>query len=100
LCRKRKELLKLIPNYDVIIVRSETHVNTEFLDLAKRLKIIGRLGVGVDNIDLKKARERNIPVITARNANATSVAEFVIAAMLDAYRKLPKANEDVRNGNW
>src|SRR5690606_30392483 len=61
---------------------------------------IGRLGVGLDNIDLKGARERNIPVVSARNANATSVAEYVMAAMLDASRPLQAADADVREGNW
>src|SRR5699024_1851086 len=63
-------------------------------------QVIGRLGVGLDNIDLTGAKERQIPVISARNANATSVSEYVIAAMLDASRSLRLANEDVRKGNW
>src|SRR5699024_3340171 len=54
----------------------------------------------VDNIDLAGAKERGIPVVTARNANATSVAEYVMAAMLDASRPLSAADEDVRQGNW
>src|SRR5690625_4619518 len=72
LSRKRKELLKLIPDYDAIIVRNETKVDTEFLDTAKKTQVIGRLGVGLDNIDTQGAKERGIPVISARNANATS----------------------------
>ncbi len=100
LSRKRKELIKLLPNYDAVIVRNETKVDTEFLNAAKKTQVIGRLGVGLDNIDLTGAKERQIPVISARNANATSVAEYVIAAMLDASRPLRLANEDVRKGNW
>src|SRR5699024_5637877 len=100
LSRKREELLGLLPNYDAVIVRNETKVDTEFLEAAKKTQIIGRLGVGLDNIDLKGARERNIPVVSARNANATSVAEYVMAAMLDASRPILAANEDVRAGNW
>ncbi len=100
LSRKREELLKLLPNYDAVIVRNETQVDTEFLEAAKKTQIIGRLGVGLDNIDLKGARERDIPVVSARNANATSVAEYVMAAMLDASRPILAANEDVRAGNW
>src|SRR5699024_6024238 len=79
-------------------VRNESKVDTEFLDAAKKTQVIGRLGVGLDNIDLKGARDRNIPVISARNANATSVAEYVIACMLDASRPLNKADEVVRKG--
>lgn len=100
LSRKREELLGLLPNYDAVIVRNETKVDTEFLEAAKKTQIIGRLGVGLDNIDLKGARERNIPVVSARNANATSVAEYVMAAMLDASRPIIAANKDVRKGNW
>src|SRR5699024_740317 len=70
------------------------------LEAAKKTQVIGRLGVGLDNIDLQGARERNIPVISARNANATSVAEYVMAAMLDASRPLTDADADVRKGNW
>lgn len=100
LSRKREELLSLLPGYDALIVRNETKVDTEFLDAAKKTQVIGRLGVGVDNIDLEGARERNIPVLSARNANATSVAEYVMAAMLDASRPLKDADADVRKGNW
>lgn len=100
LSRKREELLELIPNYDAIIVRNETKVDMEFLKAAKRTRIIGRLGVGLDNIDLQTASEYNIPVVSARNANATSVAEYVMTAMLDASRPLKSSNEDVSKGNW
>lgn len=100
LSRKREELLQLIRDYPIIIVRNETKVDKEFLKKAKTLKVLGRLGVGVDNIDLQKARSYDVPVIVARNANATSVAEYVMAAMLDASRMFHAANEDVREGNW
>ncbi|MBP2257406.1 hydroxyacid dehydrogenase [Virgibacillus alimentarius] len=98
--RKRKELLALAPAYDALIVRNETKVDAELLDVAKNAKVIGRLGVGLDNIDLGAASSRNIPVITAKHANATSVAEYVMASMLDAYRPLHHADADVRRGNW
>ncbi|QKY70114.1 hydroxyacid dehydrogenase [Lentibacillus sp. CBA3610] len=100
LSRKRSELLKLAPVYDALIVRNETRVDPELLDAAKNVKVIGRLGVGLDNINLEAAKERNMPVIAAKNANATSVAEYVMAAMMDAYRPLAEADTDVRQGNW
>ncbi|OZU88005.1 hydroxyacid dehydrogenase [Virgibacillus indicus] len=100
LSRKREELLELVPGYDALIVRNETRVDPELLDAAKNTRVIGRLGVGLDNIDLKACKERDIPVIPARNANATSVAEYVMAAMLDASRPLSAADADVRRGNW
>src|SRR5690625_2868233 len=74
LSRKREELLQLIRDYPIIIVRNETKVDKEFLKKAKTLKVLGRLGVGVDNIDLQKARSYDVPVIVARNANATLFA--------------------------
>lgn len=98
--RKRSELLELVPAYDALIVRNETKVDTELLDAAKNTKVIGRLGVGLDNIDLDAAKARNMPVIPAVHANATSVAEYVMASMLDAYRPLAEADADVRQGNW
>lgn len=100
LSRKREELLRLLPEYDALIVRNETKVDTQFLEAAKKTQVIGRLGVGLDNIDLQGARDRHIPVISARNANATSVAEYVMAAMLDASRPLTDAHDDVCAGNW
>lgn len=98
--RKRGELLDLVPSYDALIVRNETKVDPELLDAAKNTKVIGRLGVGLDNIDLEAAKARNMPVIPAIHANATSVAEYVMASMLDAYRPLNQADADVRQGNW
>lgn len=98
--RKRSELLDLVPFYDALIVRNETKVNPELLDAARNTKVIGRLGVGLDNIDLDAAKVRNMPVIPAVHANATSVAEYVMASMLDAYRPLNQADADVRQGNW
>lgn len=100
LSRKREELLGLLPDYDAVIVRNETKVDTEFLNAAKKAQVIGRLGVGLDNIDLVETRNRNVPVISARNANATSVAEYVMASMLDAARPLSEASKDVHAGNW
>ncbi|MFD1362463.1 hydroxyacid dehydrogenase [Lentibacillus salinarum] len=100
LSRKRSELLELVPSYDALIVRNETRVDPALLDAAKNVKVIGRLGVGLDNIDLEAAKARNMPVIAAKHANATSVAEYVMAAMLDAYRPLGEADANVRQGNW
>src|SRR5699024_8902506 len=88
LSRKREELLSLLYDFDALIVRNVSKVDTELLDAAKKIQVIGRLGVGLDNIDLKGARDRAITVVSARNANATSVDEYVIACMLDASRPL------------
>jgi len=98
--RDREELLSIISNYDGLIVRNETKVDSELLDKGANLKVIGRLGVGLDNIDLNSARNKNIPVIAAKHANATSVSEYVLSAMLDAYRNISEAALDVQEGNW
>lgn len=98
--RDRARLLAMIDGYDALVVRNETCVDAELLHRGSNLKAIGRLGVGLDNIDRKTAKERGIPVVAAVNANATSVSEYVIAAMLDAYRPLADASKDVHAGNW
>src|SRR5690625_6939470 len=67
LSRKREELLSLLPDYDAVIVRNESKVNTEFHDAAKKTKVIDCLGVGLNNIDLKVVRDRYIRVIYATN---------------------------------
>ena len=85
---------------DALIVRNQTKVTPELISACPNLKVIGRLGVGLDNIDLAAARELSIPVVFAKNANAISVAEYVVAAILSFSRKLYLATEDVKKGNW
>ncbi|MBN8193822.1 hydroxyacid dehydrogenase [Bacillus sp. NTK074B] len=96
----KDKLLAVIPQYDAVIVRNQTKVNRELLDAGIRLKAVGRLGVGLDNIDLSYAKEKKVQVVFARHANATSVAEYVMTAILSASRPLHFAHEDVRSGSW
>ena len=100
LWRDPQRLRKEVEIVDALIVRNQTRVDAALLESGASLKAIGRLGVGLDNIDLAAARDREIPVIYARNANAVSVAEYVMAAILHCSRDLSGANEDVRVGNW
>lgn len=100
LWNKREELLERAAEYDAIIVRNQTRVDQELLDRGTKLKVIGRLGVGLDNISLQEAKEKGVKVIFARHANATSVAEYVMTALLSTKRPLHLANLDIRNGNW
>ncbi|UFT98790.1 hydroxyacid dehydrogenase [Radiobacillus kanasensis] len=93
-------LSELLESADTLIIRNQTKVDERLLDSAPNLKVIGRLGVGLDNMDIDAAKRRNIEVIYAKNANANSVAEYVFAAMFDASRKLNQANQDVQAGNW
>ncbi len=98
--RNRSQLMSVISTYDALIVRNETKVDAELLEKAENLKVIGRLGVGLDNIDLNEARKKEVKVVVAKHANATSVAEYVMAAMMDSYRNISRATKDVRKGNW
>lgn len=100
LWKERDELIRKVKDYDAIIVRNQTKVDQELLNVGIRLKVIGRLGVGLDNIDIETAKHRGIKVVFARNANATSVAEYVMAAMLSAIRPIHLADWDIRKGDW
>ncbi len=98
--KDREKLLSVIADYDGLIVRNRTVVDAELLEKATNLKVIGRLGVGLDNIRLDEATEKGIKVVAAKHANATSVAEYVMASMMDASRTISEAVADVRQGNW
>ena len=100
LWRRQEDLKEALRSADALIVRNRTRVDEDLLDGCEELKVIGRLGVGLDNIALDETRRRNVPVVYARNANATSVAEFVMAAVLHVSRDLAAAGESVRAGEW
>ena len=100
LWQKPEELREQAASADALIIRNQTQVDATLIEASPSLKAIGRLGVGLDNIDLEAARAQNIPVVFARNANAVSVAEYVMAAMLECSRNLSAANRDVRAGSW
>src|SRR5829696_1410698 len=89
LWRDPQRLRKEVEIVDALIVRNQTRVDAALLESGASLKAIGRLGVGLDNIDLAAARDREIPVIYARNANAVSVAEYVMAAILTVRETSP-----------
>lgn len=86
LWNKRAELEKLVGDLPGLIVRNRTPVDKALLDLAPRLKVVGRLGVGLDNIDVAECERRGIEVCSARGANATSVAEYAIAMAMTLLR--------------
>ena len=98
--QKPEELRELAASVDALIVRNQTQVDAALVEAAPSLKAVGRLGVGLDNIDLEVTRSRDILVVFARNANAVSVAEYVMVAMLECSRNLSAGNLDVRAGNW
>jgi len=100
LWRRSDELRTQLADADAVIVRNQTQVNRDLLAAASQLKIVGRLGVGLDNIDVAAARERGVQVVFARSSNAIAVAEYVFAAMQAAARRLAEATVDVKAGRW
>jgi len=95
-----EDLLSSIQEYDALIVRSRTKVTREVIERGKRLKIIGRAGVGVDNIDVQAAAERGIIVVNAPGGNTVSAAEHTIGLLLAVARKIPQADRSVKEGRW
>ena len=94
------ELKKIIINFDALIVRNKTQVNKEVLENAKKLKFIGRLGVGLDNIDTEYCKSNNIYVQPATGMNANSVAEYVINSSLSLLKNIPLMHQETSIGNW
>ena len=95
-----KQLLEIIPNYDALIVRSRTRVTADVIAKAVKLKVIGRAGIGVDNIDVKAATLRKIPVVNAPTGSTISVAELALGHMLSLARQIPEADRSVKEGKW
>jgi D-3-phosphoglycerate dehydrogenase len=95
-----EELLALIPDFEAIIVRSPTRVTAAVIEAGKRLKFIGRAGVGVDNIDVAAATRRGIVVINSPRSNTVSTAEHTMALMLAVAREIPRAHATVTSGRW
>ena len=94
------ELKKIIGNYDGLAVRSATKVTKAVLDQAKRLKVIGRAGIGVDNIDVPAATQRGIVVMNTPFGNSITTAEHAIALMMALARQLPLADRSTQAGKW
>ncbi|MEE8324856.1 MAG: phosphoglycerate dehydrogenase [Candidatus Humimicrobiaceae bacterium] len=89
-----------IGKYDSIIIRSDTRLTPDIIERADIMKIIGRAGIGVDNIDLPAATKKGIIVVNAPASNAVTVAEHTIALMLSLARKIPRANSSLKEGKW
>ncbi len=96
----KEELTERIGGYDALIVRSGTKVTKEIIEAGGRLKVIGRAGVGVDNIDVETATEKGIMVVNAPEANTISAAEHTIAMLLSLSRKIPAANVLLKSRKW
>ncbi len=96
LFRNFDKILEIIPEYDAIITRSGTPVNKELLEKAKKLKVVGRAGVGVDNIDLDEASRRGILVVNAPTGNTLAATEHTMGMMISAARLIPYAHKSLK----
>ncbi|MFO7247562.1 MAG: phosphoglycerate dehydrogenase [Bacillota bacterium] len=94
------ELIRVIPEYDALLVRSQTKVTAAVIDAAERLKVIGRAGVGVDNIDLLAATRKGIVVVNAPDGNTISTAEHTFAMLMALARHIPQACAALKAGTW
>jgi D-3-phosphoglycerate dehydrogenase len=95
-----EDLLKAVPSADALIVRGRTKVTADVFAAASRLKAVGRAGVGVDNIDLKAAKEKNVAVVNAPQSTSVAVAEHTFALLLSLARHVPTADAGLRRGEW
>ena len=95
-----EELLKIIGDYDGLIVRSSTQVTREVLEKAAKLKVIGRAGAGLDNVDVEAASKRGIVVMNAAGGNTISTAEHTMSMIMALSRSIPQATASVKRGEW
>ncbi|SES94473.1 D-3-phosphoglycerate dehydrogenase [Salinibacillus kushneri] len=95
-----EKLLEMIGNYDALLVRSQTKVTKDIIERAKHLKVIGRAGVGVDNIDLDAATEHGVIVVNAPDGNTNSAAEHTMAMLMSLARKIPQAYHSLNQHEW
>src|SRR3989339_1973162 len=94
------ELVKIIPEYDAMIVRSDTRATPKIIEAGKKLKIIGRAGVGVDNIDLPTATKNGVIVVNSPEGNTVAAAEHSFAMLLSMARSIPQAHSKLKKGEW
>ena len=94
------DLLKIIPDYDALIIRGQTRVTAAVIEAASQLKVIGRAGVGVDNIDLETAKKHNIAVVNTPTSTTVAVAELSIGLLLALAREIPRADATMKQGEW
>src|ERR1700682_1604779 len=94
------ELVKIIPEFSALVVRSQTKVTAKILNAGTRLRVVGRAGVGVDNVDVETATRRGLVVLNAPGGNTVSTAEHAFSVLLSVARKMPRADASVREKNW
>lgn len=94
------ELLKVVGEYDALVVRGRTKVTSAVFDAGSKLKAVGRAGVGVDNIDLNAAKAHGVTVVNSPMATTTAVAELTMSLLLALVREIPRADAAMKNGKW
>ena len=97
---KPEELIQIIPGYDALVVRSETKVTAKVVEAGARLQVIGRAGVGIDNIDVPAATRKGVVVVNAPTGNNIAAAEHTLGMMLALARNIPQAYSSVKGGAW
>ena len=95
-----EELKKIISEYDALVIRSATKVTEEIIEAADKLKVIGRAGIGLDNVDIPAASKKGIIVMNAPDGNATTAAEHALAMMMSLTRNIPQATASMKEGKW
>jgi D-3-phosphoglycerate dehydrogenase len=95
-----EELRAVIPEYDAIAIRSATRLTADIIEAAERLKVIGRAGIGVDNVDIEAATRKGIVVMNTPEGNTITTAEHTISLMLSMARRIPQATASVKAGKW
>ena len=95
-----EELCKVIDKYDALVVRSATKVTPAVLEAATKLRIVGRAGVGVDNIDIAAATQNGVMVMNTPMGNTVSTAQLAMSLLCSMTRKIPAADMAVKKGNW
>jgi len=95
-----EELKRRVRDYDVLVVRSRTKVTREIIEAGEKLKVVGRAGAGIDNIDVEAAREKGVKVLNTPEAPAIAVAELTIGLLLSLARQIPRADSSMKEGRW
>ncbi|NOQ46611.1 MAG: phosphoglycerate dehydrogenase [Desulfobulbaceae bacterium] len=95
-----EELKAVIPEYDGLVIRSATKVREDIIEAATKLRVVGRAGIGLDNVDIPAASHKGIVVMNAPDGNATTAAEHAISMMMSLARNIPQATASMKAGKW
>ncbi|MFH1020571.1 MAG: NAD(P)-dependent oxidoreductase, partial [Pseudomonadota bacterium] len=95
-----EELKAIIPEYDGLVIRSASKVTEEIIAAAEKLRVVGRAGIGLDNVNIPAASKKGIIVMNAPDGNATTAAEHAIAMMMSLTRNIPQATASMKEGKW